>query len=350
MLPAQERNALPVRQKRTRKNNAPITTPTKVRSRNPSQSRAAKIKAAKDAGQAHVSLSGKTVEARKMRLGCTAKCPRSCHANITDEKRQEIFVRYWDLKSLTRQWDFIARLVKIGEVKRSTKDINDMVDEPFRKHTYDYFLYDPSTSIPIKVCQLMFVDTLDIGVRTVRTVITRLITNGGKISPDKRGKNPKPSRLNPLLISGVINHIKRYPTVDSHYCRSSTKRKYLDEKLTVAKMHRMYIAERHQLPHTATLRQFRDIFNTKFNLAFFQPKKDQCSKCLQWKHATEAEKSNEDFANTYYKHLADKELIRQIRRENKETSKVNSETERVCTFDLQKVLYCPKGENGEFFL
>lgn len=234
-------------------------------------------------------------------------------------------------------------------IKRRTKNVDDMVDAPFRKLTYEYFLYDPANSSPVQVCQQMFVSTLDIGIRTVRTVITKLLTNGGKISRDKRGKNPTQSRLHPLLISGVTNHIRRYPTVESRYCRSSTQRKYLDEKLTVARLHRTCISEKHLLPHTATLRQYRDIFNTKCNLAFFKPKKDQCPKCLQWKNANEQEKTNEDYANDYTKHLADKELIRQIRRENKEHSKLNSDTMRVCTLDLQKVLYCPKGENGDFF-
>jgi len=38
----------------------------------------------------------------------------------------------------------------------------------------------------------------------------------------------------------VKEHIKSFPTVESHYCRKDTQRQYLDSKLTVNRMYSDY--------------------------------------------------------------------------------------------------------------
>ena len=40
----------------------------------------------------------------------------------------------------------------------------------------------------------------------------------------------------------------------------------------------------------ATSRQYRDIFNTEFNISFHKPKKDQCNTCTAYINATLEEK------------------------------------------------------------
>jgi len=35
-------------------------------------------------------------------------------------------------------------------------------------------------------------------------------------------------------------HIQSYPTMDSHYCRASSSRKYLDSRLTIKKMYEQF--------------------------------------------------------------------------------------------------------------
>lgn len=41
----------------------------------------------------------------------------------------------------------------------------------------------------------------------------------------------------PEKLNEVIDHIKSFPTVESHYCRSSSTRQYLQPGLSVAKMY-----------------------------------------------------------------------------------------------------------------
>lgn len=192
--------------------------------------------------------------------------------------------------------------------------------------------------ICMQVCQKMFLETFDISLRVVRTAIT-------KQSPDKRGRHANHRKLSSPLVDGIKQHIKRFPMVESHYCRADTAKQYLDEHLSVAKMYRLYLLERDITdPATATLRQYRDVFNTFFNISFFKPKKDQCSQCAEWKR-TEAN------AESYNLHQNSKAHVRELKKQDKIFSRDSSQgsNQRVLTCDKQKVLYCPKSEMGEFY-
>ena len=61
-------------------------------------------------------------------------------------------------------------------------------------------------------------------------------------------------------------------------------------------MFRLY-KELHAVSNTAafvaTQRQYTDILNAEYNIAFFQPKKDQCSKCAQYLLSEKSDEQNE---------------------------------------------------------
>lgn len=66
---------------------------------------------------------------------------------------------------------------------------------------------------------------------------------GIHIHTDTRGKNESVNKKSPEIINSIKNHIENFPTVESHYCRSNTKRKYLDPTLSISKMHELYVQE-----------------------------------------------------------------------------------------------------------
>ena len=74
----------------------------------------------------------------------------------------------------------------------------------------------------------------------------------------------------------VREHINKFPTVDSHYCRAQSQRKYLEASLNISTMYTLYKAI-HDDPVSEAI--YRQIFCTEFNLSFFKPKKDVCDKC-----------------------------------------------------------------------
>ncbi|KAE8741825.1 hypothetical protein FOCC_FOCC012634 [Frankliniella occidentalis] len=330
-----------VNNKRKRKSNISEKTPPKKRCTRKINWKSTKAKIAYNSGVEHVSLRGKEVKARELKAACQASCRKKCYMKMTDEHRLSIFKKYYGTQNKTLQWNMINKLVRTVGIKQRTTENENRV-KPYRMHSYQYFLHDPDGNL-IPVCQTMFLNTLDISSTVVHTAVN-------KNSPDKRGTHPKTKkRLSPELIQNVKNHIKEFPTVESHYCREDSRRKYLDENLSISKMHRLYLLERGELPNTATRRQYRDIFNTCFNLSFFKPKKDQCAQCVQWERSTPEEK--ETISQKYQVHVESKNTVRQLKKSDKENS-INGAPDknvRVLTFDLQKVLYSPKSEVGEFF-
>lgn len=100
-------------------------------------------------------------------------------------------------------------------------------------------------------------------------------------------------------------HINMFPTIESHYTRGKSKRKYLDSDLSVSQMHCLYVAwmndkklqeviegsKDEKGTVIASERMYRDIFNQEFNLGFFQPKSDQCDVCNTFKAANQKQKT-----------------------------------------------------------
>ncbi|KAE8739577.1 hypothetical protein FOCC_FOCC014920 [Frankliniella occidentalis] len=327
---------------RKRKRNSEISdqTPPKKRLQNPSKWKTTQAKLQLNSGVAHTSLTGKPVAAKEMKPACNATCRRKYSGKITRETRLKLFQKYYALKSKSLQWNMINKMVRAVPVKQRTTDNEDEVD-PYRKQSFEYSLLNDDGNA-VTVCQTIFLNTFAISSTVVKTACH-------KNSPDKRGTNVNhKKRLPQVLIQSVKDHMKEFPTVESHYCREDIRKKYLDENLSIAKMHRLYLLERGELPNTANVRQYRDIFNTCFNLSFFKPKKDQCASCVQWEQFSPEEK--EKFSPKHQEHIDNKNTARGLKKSDKEFS-INQTPQniRVLTFDLQKVFYCPKSEVGEFF-
>lgn len=102
-------------------------------------------------------------------------------------------------------------------------------------------------------------------------------------------------------------------------------------------------------PNTATLRQYRDIFNGSFNLSFHKPKKDLCSFCVEYDGLSEEQKNHPDKKKAYDTHISDKERVRQLKIDDKDASREEGSNVKVVTFDLQKVFFCPRSDVGECF-
>ena len=96
----------------------------------------------------------------------------------------------------------------------------------------------------------------------------------------------KPREIEQEKTDSVKEHINMFAKVESHYTRENSKREYLDEKLSISEMYRLYIIwARKNGKMIATKHHYNDIFNTQFNLSFFKPKKDQCNLCEGYENA-----------------------------------------------------------------
>lgn len=270
------------------------------------------------------------------------KCRLKCMDKLSEEIRKNLFSEYWQLGDHTRQWDFIARWVKITE-----KKVGSLISR--RKFSRKY--YFPLEKDEIQVCKTMFLQTLSISEKIVSTVSSKLELSP-TIEADKRGRHSnRPFRISNEIKECVQEHISLFPVVDSHYTRENTKKQYLDSDLNISKMHRLYsewvkkkeVSEKTQ---NVTLRQYQDIFNTFTNISFFKPKKDLCDTCEKYKISTPEEKESQQV--DYNEHLSNKDIARQKKIDDKQRG-ISEPNLCVAAFDLEKVLTTPQGEVSNFY-
>ena len=82
----------------------------------------------------------------------------------------------------------------------------------------------------------------------------------------------------------------------------------------------------------------------KYNIGFFRPKKDACSRCTQYRNS----EKTADADKNQKEHLENKEMAR----EEKERDKLRAENDQrfvAINGDMQQVSPCPKGNASEFF-
>lgn len=100
---------------------------------------------------------------------------------------------------------------------------------------------------------------------------------------DRRGRHDNHKIvLDDAMKQSVCDHVRAFAPVESHYIRKNSQKLYLQGDLSIAKMFKLYLEwfdpEKHTFKATK-VRQYRDIVNSSFNLAFHIPKKYQCNEC-----------------------------------------------------------------------
>lgn len=321
--------------------------PGKIRTTNLSEWKDVKRKELKNLGREYTNRKGEIKEEKKMKPPCSSKCIKKCSENIEETEREYIFKCYWELGSHERQWDFISKFVSSHEPKRIK------AKGPNRSRIMKYTLPTSNDSKSVAVCRTMFLNTLSISEKPVRTLFDKQSSvneNVHKVT-DLRGRHRnRPKKLSDNILNSVKDHVNALAPVESHYCRKSSSKKYLDGQLSYKRLHLLYLEwfdEKIYGSKKATLRQYQDIVNSNFNIAFYTPKKDQCDKCHAYKNIkepTEQQKTEQEI------HLQYKTLARSLKEINKtEAEKCqNGEIVTAC-FDMQKILTCPFGNVSIFY-
>lgn len=319
----------------------PSTKLQRKRLRNVPNWKDVKSKKELNLGLEHNNRSGKNKSAKTMGLPC--KCKMKCFDKISENMRKTVFDEYWGLGDHVRQWDFIARCVRIKEKKVATTSSNSR-----RALSREYYI--PINFVEIKVCKVMFLNTISVSDKIISTVSKKL-NRSPVIEHDMRGKHTnRPHVISTTVIDCIKEHIAMFPTVESHYRRATSQKNYLEADLSIAKMHRLYLdwVKDKTLcvkAQNATVRQNTDIFNT-FNLSFFKPKKDLCDKCEEFKLASEEEKLK--LQPSHDEHLTNKNIARDNKTADKKRA-ANDPDLCVAVFDLEKVLTTPQGEASNFY-
>lgn len=224
-------------------------------------------------GKEYKNIKNQKIEARHMKDSCRATCFHLCTKNFTNDDRNEIFSGFWSLSDKEKDL-FYCKFIKRTEVKRKR-----IQDSTKKKHTFEYYLQAANLRIH-RVCKIFFLNTLSIDEKRVYYYFTHLHDQEHGIPfPRKKGKTIKKAR-DPKKVMEVKAHIETFPVVDSHYCRASSGKKYLESTLTISKMYNLY-KQTTQAPVSEWI--YRDTFN-ELNISFLKPKKDQCDRCMQFKN------------------------------------------------------------------
>ncbi|GFO47699.1 hypothetical protein PoB_007420400 [Plakobranchus ocellatus] len=105
-------------------------------------------------------------------------------------------------------------------------------------------------------------------------------------SGDMRGRHHMRPTKNSIERGALKAHIESFPTVESHYCRHNTQRRYHEADLSLHMMHRLYAESR---PNALSLTSYKTIFCTEYNLGFHKPKKDVYDFCSTHLQATKVD-------------------------------------------------------------
>lgn len=141
----------------------------------------------------------------------------------------------------------------------------------------------------------------------------------------------------------MIDHIKSFPTVDSHYCRSSSIRQYLQPGLSVSKMYSLYVEKRKD-PVKENI--YRKIFCDRFNLGFHRPKKDVYNFCSEFKAQ---KKPSSDLIEKHEKHLQRKKEGDKERQKDRNLKTSENNDTAVVTIDWENIFSLLKANVSCFF-
>lgn len=187
----------------------------------------------------------------------------------------------------------------------------------------------------VPVCQQTFLKVLHITKHRL-TYVMKLFLRTGEAPSEKRGGDRKTAKFEGKQIA-VQRFINSFKSIESHYCRSSSRRNYLSSDLSIEKMSKMY---NNQCSPEERVKPsyFRMIFNTKYNLSFTTPRTDVCSTCIELaekiKRSTdEGEKNNLIIEKNVHKRRAN--AFFQLLKETRDNLITLS-------FDCQKNLVLPK--------
>lgn len=265
-------------------------------------------------------------------------CRFKCSENFTHEDRAKICSEYWKLGDYNRKKDFILKNVITDAVNRRR---NRKGDAKHRSRASKFFFLKNGKSI--RVCREFFLNTLAISNGPLNKAMKeRNVETGHFGGSDKRGRHSPGLKTSEEDFIAVKMHIESFPVMESHFCRKSSKRMYLDSKLSIAKMYELYRNDTiEKNKKVVSLTTYRRIFGKEYNLSFFKPKKDQCAVCACYSSANGIEKSK---LESEYLHHKQREKDANESKDNDKKRASIDQSFVTATFDLQSVLQIPSSD------
>lgn len=209
---------------------------------------------------------------------CKCKDPNSNCATVIHAIRQkEIFDSYYKKMQWSQKTLFIRASVKRTPVKTKRSALYPIIQLKPREFNHVYSLTDEN-GVRHEICRDFFLKCLQITPTRVLSALTSETENPS--AAENRGKAPPANKTKQADMMAVRQFIDSIPKYESHYGRSSSKKKYLHHNLNMAKIYHEY-KEKQEMTNQSHVSQyiFREIFNTEYNLSFKRRHTDTCKTC-----------------------------------------------------------------------
>lgn len=273
---------------------------------------------------------------RNHQMRAIPDCRCDCKTKLSKKDRKLLFTKFISLSTHTEQNIYLQGCIKEELPQR----FRPRKAQGRARRVFKYVV--DVTGRNVVVCATAFYAIFDIK----RDRLKKKVLQKDKDIADGRGKHDKHPRKTPEeAIKRLHIFISGLPTVVSHYSRTDNKhRKYLDADLSIAELHRRFIASNPDLKNVISYEKMRETFNFDFNLSFGVPRKDICNVCEKFKVEIESAKVNNDHVRV--KQLNTEKELHQRKAEVFFEKLKNAEKDKDgCTlnlcFDFQKNLPLP---------
>ena len=318
------------------------------RLRYPEQWKRKRQKIRKDGGKSYDTYKGERMTKKNFQV-IICRCQNRCNLRVSRAERKRIFHDFYKLSDHDNQNKYLFGLIKRSCPKRTSHSA--------KRARVNIFIYHVrlSNGDNTKVCKQAFCQIHGITKRRVEKLCTKLVS-GVLFSGDNRGKHKnRPHSISDELKAQVRDHINSFPSRESHYSRQDNRtKKYLNEGLSIARMHRLYLQKyepdrQEKQPPQLKEWLYRKIFNEDFNISFGYPRSDTCETCDLLKTAIDSEKSEDECCRLQVELATHQEAAsRGYQSIRLDTSKDDPDN-LVLTFDMQQTLPVPTLTHGSMF-
>lgn len=195
-----------------------------------------------------------------------------------------------------------------------------------RIHSNKFYLSEER----LRICKKMFLNTLGVKEWVIKKWVKASLDVNPVLPEQILGSDDKtPINARMKLLHNFFDSL---PKLESHYCRSSTSKLYLEliweSKAHLHKVYSEFCKAQDEKVKPLSIATFHKEFDNK-RLSLYRPKKDLCDTCV----AFETGNLNEEQYNEHF----------QLKKEARdEQSRDNDSQNEIFTMNLQSVLVCPK--------
>ncbi|XP_076753715.1 uncharacterized protein LOC143425099 [Xylocopa sonorina] len=263
-----EKAAIPTRSKQLKRSKIVNDKESLRRTKHPELWKVNIKKTARLRGEEYIGVGGKIVPAKIMGPPC--KCRMRCTEKVNEMARKELHNFFWKTFNWEQRKQCVALSVKESP-KQRTRCRGNVKSGHRRQVTFTYSLLLNGEFIT--VCKCMFLSTFALSEKFVRHVMDKKrISPEGIIGPDQRGKHSPKTKKTENVKDRVREHIKSFPTEKSTDPLNCTGKRYLDSKLSIVAMHKLYISKckAEGVPDSDIVKEsyYREMFKTEFTLGF----------------------------------------------------------------------------------